>query len=88
MTCVAGGLDKALCPSIGSLRGGSQGPGRWDEDGLSVGGPGDSSDVCTCSKVTRVAVQREDGCLGITVRGGAPSALVITSVHPGGPADR
>lgn len=39
-------------------------------------------------KVTRVAVTRQDGCLGITVRGGAPQPLVITSVHPGGPADR
>lgn len=88
---VAGGLDKALCPSIGSLRERGGAGTRWDdEDPLGRGSASASSqsDVCTCSKVTRVAVRREDGCLGITVRGGAPAALVITSVHPGGPADR
>ncbi|XP_034239612.1 glutamate receptor-interacting protein 2 [Thrips palmi] len=84
------GLDKALCPSIGSLR--DRVASRWDDDDPlgrpGRGSRGSQSDVCTCSKVTRVAVTREDGCLGITVRGGAPAALVITSVHPGGPADR
>ncbi|XP_052131836.1 glutamate receptor-interacting protein 2 isoform X2 [Frankliniella occidentalis] len=88
------GLDKALCPSIGSLRDRATLGSRWDDDimvdPLRGGGRGgrSSSDVCTCSKVTRLAVTREDGCLGITVRGGAPAALVISSVHPGGPADR
>ncbi|KAJ1531679.1 hypothetical protein ONE63_000348 [Megalurothrips usitatus] len=80
------GLDKALCPSIGSLR--DRAAAGAVPRGRSRGDSSPSSDVCTCSKVTRVAITREDGCLGITVRGGNPQPLVITSVHPGGPADR
>ncbi|XP_014206747.1 glutamate receptor-interacting protein 1 isoform X1 [Copidosoma floridanum] len=40
------------------------------------------------SKVAQVRVERESGSLGVTLRGSAGRALVVTSVKPEGPAAR
>lgn len=51
--------------------------------------------LCVTSKVTEVTLERIDGSLGITLRGGMildqphlSRALVITHVRPNGPAHR
>lgn len=53
------------------------------------------SSLCVTSKIAEITVERLDGSLGITLRGGTipdnphlSRPLVITQVRPGGPAYR
>lgn len=45
-----------------------------------------SPSVSVSSKVAQVRVEREDGSLGVTLRGGVSRALVVTGVKVDGPA--
>jgi C-terminal processing protease CtpA/Prc len=45
-----------------------------------------SSPSSVSSKVAQVRVEREDGSLGVTLRGGVSRALVVTGVKADGPA--
>lgn len=51
--------------------------------------------LCVTTKITEITLERIDGSLGITLRGGAipdhphlSRPLVITQIRPGGPAYR
>lgn len=37
------------------------------------------------TKIAQITVEREHGCLGLTLRGGGEYPLVVTNVRPNGP---
>ncbi|XP_041630945.1 glutamate receptor-interacting protein 1 isoform X1 [Drosophila kikkawai] len=41
--------------------------------------------LCVTSKLAQITVERESGCLGLTLRGGADYPLIVTHVRPHGP---
>ncbi|XP_034124627.1 glutamate receptor-interacting protein 1 isoform X3 [Drosophila guanche] len=41
--------------------------------------------LCVSSKLAQITVERESGCLGLTLRGGADYPLIVTHVRPHGP---
>ncbi|KAH8295960.1 hypothetical protein KR018_007254 [Drosophila ironensis] len=41
--------------------------------------------LCVTSKLASITVERESGCLGLTLRGGADYPLIVTHVRPHGP---
>ncbi|XP_017061551.1 glutamate receptor-interacting protein 1 isoform X2 [Drosophila ficusphila] len=41
--------------------------------------------LCVTSKLAQITVERESGCLGLTLRGGADYPLIVTHVRPQGP---
>lgn len=41
--------------------------------------------LCVTSKLAQITVERENGCLGLTLRGGGDLALIVTNVRPHGP---
>lgn len=43
------------------------------------------SSLCVITKLAQITVERENGCLGLTLRGGADFPLMVTSVRPHGP---
>lgn len=43
---------------------------------------------CVSSKVAQIRLEREDGSLGVTLRGGVSRALVVTGVKTDGPVAR
>uniref|UniRef100_A0A1B0FKB8 PDZ domain-containing protein n=1 Tax=Glossina morsitans morsitans TaxID=37546 RepID=A0A1B0FKB8_GLOMM len=43
------------------------------------------SSLCVTTKLAQITVERESGCLGLTLRGGADYPLIVTHVRPHGP---
>lgn len=41
--------------------------------------------LCVTSKLAQITVERESGCLGLTLRGGGDYPLIVTHVRPHGP---
>ncbi|XP_036318342.1 glutamate receptor-interacting protein 2 isoform X1 [Rhagoletis pomonella] len=41
--------------------------------------------LCVTSKLAQITVERESGCLGLTLRGGGDFPLIVTHVRPHGP---
>lgn len=41
--------------------------------------------LCVVSKLAQITVERENGCLGLTLRGGGEYPLIVTNVRPAGP---
>lgn len=41
--------------------------------------------LCVTSKLAQITVERENGCLGLTLRGGGDLPLIVTNVRPHGP---
>lgn len=41
--------------------------------------------LCVTSKLAQITVERENGCLGLTLRGGGEFPLIVTNVRPHGP---
>lgn len=41
--------------------------------------------VCVTTKLAQITVERENGCLGLTLRGGGDFPLIVTNVRPHGP---
>lgn len=41
--------------------------------------------VCVTTKLAQITVERESGCLGLTLRGGGDYPLIVTNVRPHGP---
>ncbi|XP_055912901.1 glutamate receptor-interacting protein 2 isoform X2 [Eupeodes corollae] len=41
--------------------------------------------LCVTSKLAQITVERESGCLGLTLRGGSDYPLIVTHVRPHGP---
>lgn len=41
--------------------------------------------LCVTTKLAQITVERESGCLGLTLRGGADYPLIVTHVRPHGP---
>lgn len=41
--------------------------------------------LCVTSKLAQITVERENGCLGLTLRGGGDFPLIVTHVRPHGP---
>lgn len=41
--------------------------------------------LCVTSKLAQITVERENGCLGLTLRGGGDFPLIVTNVRPHGP---
>lgn len=41
--------------------------------------------LCVTSKLAQMTVERENGCLGLTLRGGGEFPLIVTNVRPHGP---
>ncbi|XP_031627777.1 glutamate receptor-interacting protein 2 isoform X2 [Contarinia nasturtii] len=41
--------------------------------------------VCVTTKLAQITVERENGCLGLTLRGGGDFPLLVTNVRPHGP---
>lgn len=41
--------------------------------------------VCVTTKLAQITVERENGCLGLTLRGGGDWPLIVTNVRPHGP---
>lgn len=41
--------------------------------------------LCVTSKLAQITVERENGCLGLTLRGGGEMPLIVTNVRPHGP---
>ncbi|KAH8409109.1 hypothetical protein KR009_007609 [Drosophila setifemur] len=44
--------------------------------------------LCVTSKLAQITVERESGCLGLTLRGGADYPLIVTHVRPHGPVHK
>ena len=44
--------------------------------------------LCVTTKLAQIVVERENGCLGLTLRGGGELPLIITSVRINGPAHK
>ncbi|XP_050101210.1 glutamate receptor-interacting protein 1 [Anopheles aquasalis] len=44
--------------------------------------------LCVTTKIAQITVEREHGCLGLTLRGGGEYPLVVTNVRPNGPVFR
>lgn len=42
--------------------------------------------LCVTTKLAQVIIERENGCLGLTLRGGSEMPIIVTSVRPFGPA--
>lgn len=42
--------------------------------------------LCVTTKLAQVIIERENGCLGLTLRGGSEFPIIVTSVRPFGPA--
>lgn len=42
--------------------------------------------LCVTSKLAQITVERENGCFGLTLRGGGEYQLIVTNVRPHGPA--
>lgn len=42
--------------------------------------------LCVTTKLAQVAVERENGCLGLTLRGGSDLPIIVTNVRAYGPA--
>jgi membrane-associated protease RseP (regulator of RpoE activity) len=59
-----------------------------EQEATSVIGSCSSSPSSVSSKVAQVRVEREDGSLGVTLRGGMSKALVVTGVKADGPTAR
>lgn len=43
------------------------------------------SSLCVTTKLAQICVERADGCLGLTLRGGGETPLIVTAVRPHGP---
>lgn len=41
--------------------------------------------VCVTTKLAQITVERENGCLGLTLRGGGDFPLIVTNIRPHGP---
>lgn len=41
--------------------------------------------LCVTTKLAQITVERENGCLGLTLRGGGEYPLIVTNVRPHGP---
>lgn len=41
--------------------------------------------LCVTTKLAQITVERENGCLGLTLRGGGDFPLIVTNVRPHGP---
>lgn len=41
--------------------------------------------MCVTTKLAQITVERENGCLGLTLRGGGDFPLIVTNVRPHGP---
>lgn len=41
--------------------------------------------LCVTSKLAQITVERENGCLGLTLRGGGEFPLIVTNIRPHGP---
>lgn len=41
--------------------------------------------VCVTTKLAQICVERENGCLGLTLRGGGDFPLIVTNIRPHGP---
>lgn len=41
--------------------------------------------MCVTTKLAQITVERENGCLGLTLRGGLDFPLIVTNVRPHGP---
>ncbi|XP_059616691.1 glutamate receptor-interacting protein 2 [Phlebotomus argentipes] len=41
--------------------------------------------LCVTTKLTQITVERENGCLGLTLRGGGDFPLIVTNIRPHGP---
>lgn len=42
--------------------------------------------LCVTTKIAQVVVERENGCLGLTLRGGSELPIIVTNVRAFGPA--
>lgn len=42
--------------------------------------------LCVTTKLAQVAVERENGCIGLTLRGGSDLPIIVTNVRTYGPA--
>lgn len=42
--------------------------------------------LCVTTKIAQVVVERENGCLGLTLRGGSENPIIVTNVRAFGPA--
>jgi glutamate receptor-interacting protein len=42
--------------------------------------------LCVTTKLAQVTVERENGCLGLTLRGGSELPIIVTNVRAYGPA--
>lgn len=42
--------------------------------------------LCVTTKLAQVTVERENGCLGLTLRGGSEVPIIVTNVRAYGPA--
>lgn len=41
--------------------------------------------LCVTTKLAQITVERENGCLGLTLRGGGDFPLIVTNIRPHGP---
>lgn len=47
--------------------------------------PVSQNSLCVTTKIAQITVERENGCLGLTLRGGGEYPLVVTNVRMNGP---